>query len=65
MVPEVSSSTTTMPPLSPTSSDADGVKSAAGSVSHASEVTAPIWVSRSAASMPDSRAGTFCRSFRP
>ena len=32
MVPEVSSSTMTMPPLSPTSSAADGVKSAAGSV---------------------------------
>ncbi len=42
MVPEVSSSTTTMPPLSPTSSEADGLNSAAGSFSHASDVTAPI-----------------------
>ena len=54
-----------VPPLSPTSSDAEGLKSGPGSVSHANEVTAPIWVLRSAVSMPDSRADTFCRSATP
>ena len=41
MVLEVSTSTTTVPALSRTSSDADGWKSAPGAVSHASDVTAP------------------------
>lgn len=65
MLPEVSSSTTTVPPRSRTSTDADGRKSGPASVSQASEVTALTWVSRSDSVTPASRAGTFCRSASP
>ncbi|CNV65725.1 Uncharacterised protein [Mycobacterium tuberculosis] len=68
MVPEVSSSTTTVRFISGpsrTSNETDGSKSGPGSVSHASEVTAATWLLRSESRTPCIRAGTFCRSARP
>ena len=64
-VPDVSTSTTTVPRDRRTSMDAVGLKPSPASVSHASAVTAATWLARSASVTPPSRAGTFCRSARP